>query len=289
MRKICNLLYILLLFFVVSCIHKYPHEEDESGMHVEWQSVHPEELTDIRLWVFDSNELLKETYVFATLDDARSVCLAIPSEQMTLVAATCPSSSYSVTAKTGETTLAALLVALNDASSNPPHIQSGMTKVNAGTSEACITLVRVLSELRFTIKNVPPEVVKIEVKVLNCARGFYPGTNKLGNAVTVVTLGELSPVDGQVIFPLCRLMPVIPEAENSGVTGNDTRITVTMTYADGVTSLFRVEAPTLENNGVYEVISEYEWYRKGITLRLDEINGWRNSNTVEGGTLVPEN
>ena len=120
------LLIALLTTLLASCIHDHPDGAGNRELTLEWQSEHPAELTGIHLWIFGADGLLKESRTFATLDEAQGARLAIPEEACTLVAATCPDSYYRLsTVQPGETTLDDLLITLRDASSNPPHIQSG--------------------------------------------------------------------------------------------------------------------------------------------------------------------
>lgn len=304
MKQKCYLFFITLLATVfTSCGHDRSDDENNRELTLEWQSEQPGELTDIHLWVFGADGLLKESRTFATLDEAQGVRLTLPAEACTLVAATCPDSHYSLgNVKTGETTLDGLFITLNDASSNPPHIQSGAVGVTADAQTARITPVRVLSELQFTIRNIPSDVVKVWAEVLNCARGFYPGVNRLEKTTETVALGEIVPAGGKAEFPLRRLMPVVSQtAENpaywtaatatiTAVPGSratqeaeyDTRMAVHMTYDNGETLTFEVSAPPMKNNGSYTAATEYGQLEKDVVLELTPINGWTESDSVEG-------
>ncbi len=286
MKKQYYFLFIALLSVVLTgCIHDHPDGVGNRELSLQWQSEHPGELTDIHLWVFGADGLLKESRTFATLDEAQGVRLTLPSEACTLVTATCPASHYSLgNVKTGETTLDGLFITPNDASSNPPHIQSGAVGITADAQTARISLVRVLSELQFTIRNIPPDVVKVRAEVLNCARGFYPGVNRLEKTMETVALGEIVPVGGKAEFPLRRLMPVVSPAEVRAVeeTEYDTRMAVHMTYSNGETLTFEVSAPPMKNNGSYTASTEYGQLEEDVVLELTSINGWTESDTVEG-------
>lgn len=286
MKKKYYFLFIALLSVVLTgCIHDHPDGVGNRELSLQWQSEHPGELTDIHLWVFGADGLLKESRTFATLDEAQGIRLTLPSEACTLVTATCPASHYSLgNVKTGETTLDGLFITLRDASSNPPHIQSGTVGVTADAQTARISLVRVLSELQFTIRNIPSDVVKVRAEVLNCARGFYPGVNRLEKTMETVALGEIVPVGGKAEFPLRRLMPVVSPAEVRAVeeTEYDTRMAVHMTYSNGETLTFEVSAPPMKNNGSYTASTEYGQLEEDVVLELTSINGWTESDTVEG-------
>lgn len=295
-------LIALLAAVFAGCVHDHPDGVGDRELTLEWQSEQPGELTDIHLWVFGADGLLKESRTFATLDEAQGVRLTLPAEACTLVAATCPDSHYSLgSVKMGETSLDGLLITLNDASSNPPHIQSGAVGVTADAQTARITPVRVLSELQFTIRNIPSDVVKVRAEVLNCARGFYPGVNRLAKTTETVALGEIVPAGGKAEFPLRRLMPVVSQtAENpayrtattaiTAVSGSratqeaeyDTRMAVHMTYSNGETLTFEVSAPPMKNNGSYTASTEYGQLEKDVVLKLTPINGWTESDTVKG-------
>lgn len=286
MKKQYYFLFIALLSVVLTgCIHDHPDGVGNRELSLQWQSEHPSELTDIHLWVFGADGLLKESRTFATLDEAQGIRLTLPSEACTLVTATCPASHYSLgNVKTGETTLDGLFITPNDASSNPPHIQSGAVGVTADAQTARITPVRVLSELQFTIRNIPSDVVKVRAEVLNCARGFYPGINRLEKTTETVALGEIVPAGGKAEFPLRRLMPVVSPAEVRAVeeAEYDTRMAVHMTYSNGETLTFEVSAPPMKNNGSYTASTEYGQLEEDVVLELTSINGWTESDTVEG-------
>lgn len=278
-------LIALLAAVFAGCVHDHPDGVGDRELTLEWQSEQPGELTDIHLWVFGADGLLKESRTFATLDEAQGVRLTLPAEACTLVAATCPDSYYRLeNVNTGETTLDGLFITLRDASSNPPHIQSGVVGVAADAQTARITPVRVLSELQFTIRNIPSDVVKVRAEVLNCARGFYPGVNRLEKTTETVALGEIVPAGGKAEFPLRRLMPVVSPAEVRAVeeTEYDTRMAVHMTYSNGETLTFEVSAPPMKNNGSYTASTEYGQLEKDVVLELTPINGWTESDTVEG-------
>ena len=278
-------LIALLAAVFAGCVHDHPDGVGDRELTLEWQSEQPGELTDIHLWVFGADGLLKESRTFATLDEAQGVRLTLPAEACTLVAATCPDSHYSLgSVKTGETTLDGLLITLRDASSNPPHIQSGVVGITADAQTARITPVRVLSELQFTIRNIPSDVVKVRAEVLNCARGFYPGVNRLEKTTETVALGEIVPAGGKAEFPLRRLMPVVSPAEVRAVeeAEYDTRMAVHMTYSNGETLTFEVSAPPMKNNGSYTASTEYGQLEEDVVLGLTPINGWTESDTVEG-------
>lgn len=284
MKKAESILYFFLSLFLAACVHDHPEGAGSREISLEWQSERPDELAEIQLWVFGNDGILKESTVFATLDEARAARLTVEAEPCTLVAATCQESHYSFTARPGETTLEGLLIVLNDASSNPPHIHSGVANVAATAQTAVVTLVRVLSELQFTITDVPREIVKIRATVLNCARGFHPGVNRLGGEATAALLGEVVPADGQAVFPPRRLMPVVPALQNRAATetGYDTRMAIEMTCADGRTLTFEVAAPPMKNNGSYAPVARYGQFEKDVVLTLTDINGWGASDTVEG-------
>lgn len=284
MKKTASILSLVLLLTLTACVHDHPEGEGNREIRLEWQSAYPGELAEIHLWIFGSDGVLAGSETFATLDDARAARLTLPGGTCTLVAATCPASHYSFTAKPGETTPDRLTITLNDPSSNPPHIQSGVVTVPPQAQTATVILVRVLSELQFTIKNVPPEVIRVSATVLNCARGFCPGVNRLEDVPVTASLGEVVPADGQAVFPLRRLMPVVPAAEvrAAAEAAYDTRMEVEMTYAGGETLTFQVEAPPMKNNGSYNPTAGYEQFTKDVVLTLTDINGWGTSDTVEG-------
>lgn len=273
----------LLILFIVGCVHEYPDGEGNKEMAIEWRSNHLEELLDVHLWMFNKDDLLEREYVFATSGELASN-LILSGENCTLVAATCPVEYYSCEIEKGVTRLSDLRVMLKDVSSNPPHVQSGIVAVASQENKAVLSLVRVLSELQFTIKNIPSDVVKIRAEVLNCARGFYPGVNRLDGEITTVLLGEVIPIDGIANFPMRRLMPVVSGGKGRIEVTYSTRMSVTITYGDATTTTFEVEAPALQNNGTYEPEIQYEWLRKGVVLQLTEINGWGSSDEISGET-----
>lgn len=277
------ILLYLPCFCLASCVHEYPEAaEGKHPLTLLWTSKQPDDLKDIRLWIFDRNEVLIREQQFAHLDEARSARISLPDAPCTLVAATCPASHYTCPAVPGTTRLSELVITVNQPGSNPPHIQRGTALITAETSNAEMPMSRILSELEFTLKNMPAEVVKVRAEVLNSPDGFYPGIGRLTNRNTTIQLGELAPdAEGNVRFPLFRLMPVTTQPRSRVEDEPDpTRMLVTLTTIKGEQKVFDVVAPALESDEYYDPEAGYELFKEGA-LVVATIKDWKPGN--DGG------
>lgn len=271
------ILLCLPCLYLAGCIHEYPEGEGNHPLTIVWSSKQPDDLKGIRLWIFDRNEVLLSEQQFADLEEARSANVALPAAPCTLVAATCPASHYTCEAVPGKTRLGELVITVNEAGSNPPHIQSAVAEVIAESKQVEMRMSRILSELEFSLKNMPAEVVKVRAEVLNSADGFYPGTVRLTDRNTTIYLGELAPdAEGNVRFPLIRLMPVITKPI-SRADVVPTQMLVTLTTAKGEEVKFDVVAPTLESDEYYDPEAGYELFKEGAVV-VATIKDWKPGN-----------
>lgn len=272
----------LLSITLSGCIHQYPEAAGNHPVSLTWTSDHPDELTGIRLWIFNEKDVLIKEVQFANLAEARAANVELPAAPCKLVAATCPASHYTCPAIPGKTRLADLLITVNTPGTNPPHIQSGAATITAESGRVQIRMTRILSELEFLLKNLPKEVVQVRAEVLNSADGFYPGTATLTDQNTTVPLGELVPdAEGNARFPLTRLMPVT-NVSVSRAAEPTTQMAVTMTTAAGEEIKYDVIAPTLESNEYYDPEAGYELFKEG-TVVVATIKDWGNGNDEEEG------
>lgn len=283
-QKRIYLLISLLSFILTGCIHEYPDGTGNHPISLVWTSDHPDELTGIRLWIFDEKDVLIKEVQFADLAEARQTNVELPAAPCKLVAATCPTSHYTCEAVPGKTRRGDLLITVNTPGSNPPHIQSGTAIVTAESGRVEIRMTRILSELEFLLKKLPPEVVKVRAEVLNSADGFYPGTTTLTDRNTTIALGELAPdAEGNVHFPLIRLMPVT-NVPVSRVAQPTTQMAVTMITTGGEEVTFDVVAPTIESGGYYDPEAGYEQFKVG-TVVIATIKDWDDGNHGEEGDV----
>lgn len=282
MEKIRTIYRLILLclscLYLAGCIHEYPEGEGNHPLSITWSSKQPDDLKGIRLWIFDANGVLIREQQFADLAEARSANIALPAVPCTLVAATCPTSHYTCEAVSGKTRMSDLVITVNEPGSNPPHIQSGVAAVTAESKQVEIRMSRILSELEFSLKNMPTEVVKVRAEVLNSADGFYPGTVRLTDRTTTIHLGELTPdAEGNVRFPLIRLMPVITNPISRADDVVPTRMLVTLTTVGGEEVPFDVVAPTLESDEYYDPEAGYELFKEGAVV-VATIKDWKPGN-----------
>lgn len=283
-KKRIYLFISLLCCILAGCVHEYPDGTGNHPVSLVWSSDHPDELTGIRLWIFDEKDVLIKEVQFADLAQARQTQVELPAERCKLVAATCPPSHYTCDAEPGKTRSADLLITVNTPGSNPLHIQSGTAIVTGETSTVEIRMTRILSELEFLLKKLPPEVVKVRAEVLNSAHGFHPGIATLTDRNTTVFLGELAPdAEGNVHFPLVRLMPVtsVPVVRVAEPT---TQMVVTMITALDEEVTFDVVAPTIESDKYYNPEAGYEQFKVG-TVVIATIKDWGDGNHGEQGDV----
>lgn len=270
----------LLLMFLTGCSHDHPDTDDNHPLAITWTSKQPGELKNIRLWIFDRNGVLLREQQFAGLEEARTAKIELPAASFTLVAATCPASHYTCQAVPGKTQLSELVITVNQPGSNPPHIQSGVATVTAESQQVEMRMSRILSELEFSLSNMPPEVVKVRAEVMNSADGFYPGTSRLTDRYSTIPLGELTPdAERNIRFPLVRLMPVITQP-TSRTDAVSTRMLVTLITDKGEEQVYDVVAPTLESDEYYDPTAGYELFKKG-TVVVATIKDWNPGN--DGG------
>lgn len=284
MKNIQSIYRLILLFlpclYLASCIHEHPEGTGNHPVTLTWTSKQPDELKNIRLWIFDEKEVLIREQQFSDINEARGADIELPATPCTLVAATCPASHYTCPVTPGTTRIADLLITVNAPGSNPPHIQSGVAVITAQSQQVELRMSRILSELEFSLKNMPAEVVKVRAEVLNSADGFYPGMNKLTDRNTTIFLGELTPdADGNVRFPLTRLMPVT-NVPLSRAEANATKMAVTLSTVKGEELKFDVVAPTLESDEYYDPEAGYELFKEGSVV-VATIKDWNPGN--DGG------
>lgn len=287
---ICVALVLLLSFYACDeDAHK-----DEEGLIVNLAMPGEDTASDVRLWIYQSDGLLVDEYHNKSLQELSSALLPLAKGEYVLIAATnlvAPFSADQGTAN-GAKPYEALVFSLDDASASPAHAHYGMqtVTVNAGSvTTAEVKMDRILSELQFTIKGVPAEVVKAEAKITNVAKSFLPYSGQLNPYTDVADLGSVTPVDGVISFPMKRLMPVVKAHSRAGTDAVPTLLQFTFQYDDGKAITFNAETSAIENGGTYTPEVVFDVFRPDMTVTITDINGWAEGEMNEEEILNPNN
>lgn len=292
MKHFLRYLYILSIALMAGSCGKDSHVYDK-GVAVLLNMPAKDTIGDIRLWVFDAQGVLAADYHYNTAMQLASSLLPLPSGNYTFVAGTNLTSPFAFNATKGTTKLADFLVTLSDASSSPAHAHFGVKQAQIDSNILTVVGVpmnRVLAELKFTIKDVPPEVASASVQVFNCAKGFYPGTGKLTQETSVANLGSGKPSDNIISFPLKRIMPVtgLPDASRASDTQSSI-ISITVNYVNGSVAKCSLIAPVMQNGGHYDISFSFSSFRPNITISITSINGWTATDPEDGEILNSDN
>lgn len=264
----------------------------ERGLVIELSNPNKDAVTDLRVWLYDKQGKQVDDLHYTSYSDVAKSLLDYPAGDYTVVVATNIMEPFRVEKLSTEATdLENLFVKLTDPLASPAHAHYGTQKVTVkttGTTLVAITLGRALAEMSLTLKNVPDEVLYATAVVTNCADGFYPGLGKLSANTTAVIMGEkTAPRNGVLTFPLMKLMPII--APTTRADELKTFITLSIHYSNGGTLTFNIEAPVLQNGGSYTPEVEYSILRPGITIEINDINGWVGLPPITDEILNPIN
>lgn len=282
-----RILYIVVMCFVLTSCSKDQHD-NEQGLAVAFEISDSDPLDAVTIWVFSSDNILKEEYRYSSAREQAANYLPLPAGEYSVVAVTNMTDAFECNAVKGSTTLDGLFVELKAPSASPPHIH--YTKATATVKATGITVVamplsRVLAELQFTIKNIPPEVVRVEAQIANTTKGFFPGVGKLSTETQTTDLGMVTPVGGVISFPKMQLMPVVEYVTRADEL--QTHVRFTFHYDNGGSITFTAQTPAMQNGGVYTPEIEYALFRPGVTLQINAINGWVELPAINGEILYP--
>lgn len=285
-------LYILVisLFVTIAGCNKESHDT-ECGAVPALTEQKNDAVNDIHLWVYDHNGKEMSQHSYSSYTEVAATLLPLPAGEYTFVVATNLTEPFKVQKGTAAATdLENLYVKLNGPSASPAHAHYAVqhTTVSAeGITRVPLAMNRVMTEMGFTIKNVPAEVVKATLQITNAAEGFYPGIRKLSPQTALVSLGEQYPADGVLSFPMKQIMPVIMPMNRSGEATPKTLLQLTLTYITGDTHIFDLEAPATQNGNTYMPEIEYSILRLGVTIEINAINGWVELPPISGEVLNP--
>lgn len=278
-----------LLMAVVSSCSKSDHNT-EKGLAVALSLVQADRVNDVILWAFDANGVLRQEYNFESPKELTSKLLDIPSGKYTVVAASNLNESFAYTTSMGTTRIEELLITINNASSSPSHSHYGVATVDvatSGISYAHVSLTRSMAELSFTVTGVPTEVASAKLEVVNSTKGYYPGAARLHNETATVDFGQITPSNGRLEFETKRLLPTTSSATRSD--DLKTMLRMTMVYTNGGILVFDIEAPALQNSGIYTPEITYATFRPGVVIGITPINGWVELPPINGEILNPTN
>ena len=319
MKHTLYLIAISLLVMMAGCAEK--NHDVEYGAVLTLTEPNNDPVNSLHLWVFDADGRELSEHRYSSYSEVAGTLLPLSVGNYTFVAATNITEPFVVEKGTGTgstdknsaenaggsatTDLVRLYIRLTNPSASPAHVYYGVQQATVaaeGITRVPITLNRALAEISFTIKNIPAEVQKATLKVTNTAEGFYPGIGKLSAQTAIASLGEQTPVGGVITFPMQRMMPVVKpaatdaagsrslgstEMPRSDDTELKTLLQLTVTYTNGTTLTFDLEAPAILNGGTYIPEVEYAILRPGLTVEINGINGWTEMQPIEGEVLNP--
>lgn len=277
----------ITILALTSC-SKDSHEEKQ-GLAVSFTMPNDDAIDDIHLWIFNSNDVLEDEYSFKSAAAMASKLLPLAAGKHMIVAGINLTAPFSYSTTIGSTKIDELLVLLTDAKASPSHAHYGIQTANVkdnGITQVEVKMTRVLAELQFSIHNVPAEVVSVEAEVLNCAKGFYPGTGKMTAETAQVDMGKQTPVNGDVNFPLLRVMPVVEPTPMRAAEETKTHIRFIFTFTDGKSTEVEVIAPIMQNGGTYTPEVEYETLKEKVTVDITGIPDWVEDPSMGGGEAV---
>lgn len=285
--KITLCLVCITILTLTSC-SKDSHEEKQ-GLAVSFTMPNDDAINDIHLWLFNSNNVLEVEYSFKSAAAIASKLLPLATGEHTVVAGINLTDPFSYSTTIGTTKMDELLVLLTDAKASPTHAHYGVQSIviaDNAVTQADIKMTRVLAELQFSIKNMPTEVVSVEAEVLNCAKGFYLATGKLTAETAQVDMGKQAPVNGDVNFPLLRVMPVVEPTEVRAAVEIKTHIHFIFTFSDGKSKEVEVIAPIMQNGGSYAPEVKYDTLKDKVTVDITSIQDWVNGPSMGSGEAV---
>lgn len=284
------LIYLLIALISLASCTDDAHQS-EQGLAVTLQQS-GDAIHDVALWAFDAQGILAAEFYFETPQAVAKELISLADGSYTIVAASNIKKAFAHNAVVGKTQLNELLITINEASSSPIHSHYGVSQaiLTAGiVTRVNLSLNRSMAQLQFTISNVPVEVVSARLQVLNSSIGYYPAINRLHPQSQAVDLGSIGVENGALTFADMNLMPVVPLNTRAEDTNLSTLMWLTLTYANGGVLSFALEAPALQNGGVYTPNINYSVLRPGAITLISSINGWIEQEAIHGEILNPEN
>ena len=279
-----NFWLVCIAAFLLASCHKDNHE-DQQGLTVSLTIPGNDAVSDVHLWVFDSGKVLRYEYSFKSTAAMAGQLLPLPIGEYTIVAGTNLTAPFSYETIIGTTRMDELLIVLTDAKASPAHAHYGVQAVSLTDNtltQAVVKMNRALAELQFSIRNVPAEVVSVEAEVLNCAKGFYPATGRFTEETAQVDMGKQTPMNGDVTFPLLRVMPVVEPTPMRAAKETKTHIRFIFTFSDGKSTEVEVIAPVMQNGGSYSPEVEYETLKDKVTVDITSIPDWVDDSMGSG-------
>ncbi|MDD4820075.1 MAG: FimB/Mfa2 family fimbrial subunit [Flavobacteriales bacterium] len=281
--------YFILAFLILFICACQKRAEVVPALAIGLENKTEDTINDITVWIFSSDVLLK-TYTFPSSDVMAETPISLPIGKYKVVCATNIKDAFIHSSKEEVTKIEDLFLSVKDPSAllNHSHFASKEVEMKDYKITQCIqTLSRAMSELSITISGVPSEVTSINAEVVNSADGYFPATEKLSHTTKSTPLGTVAPANGSVIFPKKLVMPVIDYNITKAASDIKTVIHFTIYYSNGGVLDFYAEMPQMINGGQYESVLKYSDFRVGVTLEITEINGWKESEPINGEILNP--
>jgi len=248
----------------------------------------------IKLRIFNSEDVLIKDIDYSSVNELSKTLFDLPFGDYTIVETSKTQNIFVVNEEIGNTKLQDLCMILKKPSSSPEEAFYGVKKIKVKTEEFMpieIQMNRVFAEIHVTVIEIPDVIIKVSGEVINTAKGFYPGIEKLTSDTADVELGKVNVVNGTAVIPTRRLMPVtnsvLTKTENSFET-QGTQIEFKFFKKDGVMFEFMAQMPIIKNGGIYSHEFKFNNFMPELVLNLIHITDWRE-NKITGYEVLQNN
>ena len=250
-------------------------------------------LEDIKIRVFNSDDVLVEIYDFSSVIEVSSTLLPLPVGEYTLVSTAGASSCFSISEQIGVTTLDGLLMTIKKLSSSPSQSHYGVAKATSKYqthTRSVIDKLRMFSQLGVTIVNLPNNIEKVEAIVHNSAKCFIPASKEYTSECFPVNLGKISTKANIAEFTPYLLLPSVAKDASASKNTNDlkTEISFCFYYTDGEKVTMSATMPKIINGGGYSVKIDFAILRTETVVNISDVYEWGNGDIINGGDVEHE-
>ena len=265
--------------------------KDEQGVVIELNMPSEDQTEDIDVRVFGSDGILANHYDFASGEELGSRLLPLSSGDYTIVATSNTNAHFSHSQQIGKTTLAELLLTMNEPYSAQSHSHYGVAEVavvGERYTNVTVDANRIFAEVAVSMKNLHEDIVAVEMIIKNSAKGLYPAVHKLTNEYNSTHLGKISAEGNRVKFPVLTIMPSVSMLPKSRATST-TLTEFVFHYKNGDKVAMEATLPIMENGGTYTPELDFKIFKKDIIINITDIIGWGDGEDHEGEILNPIN
>ena len=288
-NRIILYLAICGLSLFTSCdknVHK-----NEQGVVVTLKMPSNDTTKDIEIRVFNNDGILTNHYDFASARELGSTILPLVSGDYTIVATSNVSAHFTHSQQIGKTTLAELLLTMNEPYIAQSHSHYGVAEVRVvGETYTNVTVDanRIFAEVAVTMTNLDEDVIAVEMVVKNSAKGLYPAIHKLTNEYNSIHLGKVVAEGSSAKFHLLTVMPSVSMLPKSRAKST-TLAEFVFHYKNGDKVTMEATLPNMENGGTYTPELDFEIFREDVIINITEIIGWGDGEEHDGEILNPIN